>query len=351
MKRLVKKSSRNKLNFIHYYTSFYLLYKYILVFFERNSFNTITKVLSSNYFAKMQQMSHLLTHLYFIKSNKQFKVFNPRVKSYGMVINEMHKYKSLLHKGLARSTVSNFMRSSKFFRKTFNYFFDDEKYKKYIKKWCYNIFYKTVKSRSYNLNNLILYVYQVYCILLYFNQLKHSLFKFIYNKKKRVKKVQLNQSLFYIQQLIQYKHIFLNYFNRLRAVYKIMFTALSKRNVNYFNYSFKLNWKRKINKNQDIDIFNFSLFNIANLFNNIIFKFFYFLNMRWINISYNNVNVILYNKFDKLKKNLILLHDLFFTYVENNRWKKVRKLIYTANFKSNNLLIYFSIINLNLNLE
>jgi len=84
-----------------------------------------------------------------------------------------------------------------------------------------------------------------------------------------------NKIIFYLKQLFQYKRIILYYLKKFNNKFNIFFKGKIKRNKNYFSYSF--NFKSLIKK--DIKLHFFNIINLAYLFNNIIYKFIFYLNM------------------------------------------------------------------------
>lgn len=365
------KKNRLQLKVVNNTKSFFFLvcrfYEYMLVFLKRNYFNSFTKGLINknikfnflkNWKKKINLKDYVNVHFLNLKNNIKDDIYGLDKIFFK---NKKWKYKKRAIR--SRSYLIRFIKKiipkmCEFFKKTFSFKYGT-KFLNYFWRWLKGM-YRNSSKKMYSINNLLLYVYEIYWLLDYFNKLKFNLLQLIYNLKIKLnynlfyfifKRNKINNDffkffknlfnvkryfLFYVKQLLQHKNIIFYYFNNFRCKLNTFLTNKLQQNKNYFSYSFKFKNLSLLNNNKiHFNILN--NFNIVHLFNNIIYKFFFYLNNCWINLYFNYSNTILYNNF---KKKYINLLNFYTSYYEGRR-RKVRKLNYVNYFRCNKYFLYF----------
>lgn len=349
-----KVKNQNSLSNENYSFFVDLLLKFFIVFFKCNYSNFITKGAYSRdikFKNKIKQIVNFIDYYFLnIKSNLKLRHYFKGVKDlkqklacYKGYYNTKKKIKyHFLKKMLFKSIFF-----SLFFRRVLPFKFDDIKFFNFLRplykrkvKWLYN--------SMYNINNLFVYVYEIFLFLFIFNKWKNLLLNLVSNFKLRIffknfKNNKFifsikNKFIFYLKQLFQYKSIILYYLKKFKNKFNIFFKDKIIKNKNYFSYSFNF---KSLKKNIEEKLCFFNKINFAYLFNNIIYKFIFYLNMFWINICINNININFFKYFNDLKKK-INLFNIYTTYHEGSTWKKTRKLNFLKFLKFNSFFLYFN---------
>lgn len=352
-KKVKNKSSLSNENYAFFVD---LLSEFFIVFFKCNYSNFITKGAFSRdikFKNKVKQIANFIDYYFLnIKSNLKLRHYFKNVKEFN------RKQKLIYYKGYyntKKKIKSHFFKKnyikaiffSFFFKRVLPFKFDEVKFFNFLKplykknvKWLYN--------SMYNINNLFVYVYEIFLFLFIFNKWKNLLLNLVSNFKLRIffKNFKNNKFIFsiktkfifYLKQLFQYKSIILYYLKKFKNKFNIFFKDKIIKNKNYFSYSFNL---KSLKKNIEEKLCFFNKINFAYLFNNIIYKFIFYLNMFWINICINNININFFKYFNDLKKK-IKLFNIYTTYHESSTWKKTRKLNFLKFLKFNNFFLYFN---------
>lgn len=356
LKKVKIKKIKNKINLNNGNYSFFvdLLLKFFIVFFKRNYSNFITKGAFSRdikFKNKIKKVKNFIDYYFLnVKSNlklrhrfKGLKNFKQKLLCYSGYRNTKNKIKyHYFKKNLIKT-----MFYSIFFKKVLPFKFDEIKFFTFLRS-LYKRIVKKVHNPMYNVNNLFVYIYEIFLFLFIFNKWKNLLFNLVSNLKLKIFSMNLqnkkfilkikNNFIFYLKQLFLYKNIILDYFKKFKNKFNIFLKGKIKKNKNYFSYSFNF---KSLKKNIENKLGFFNKVNFMYLFNNIIYKFIFYLNMFWINIFINNINIKFLKYFSDLKKKIVLF-NIYKTFHEGNKWRKTRKLNFLKFLKFNNFFLYFS---------
>lgn len=357
LKKVKIKQIKNKINLNNGNYSFFvdLLLKFFIVFFKRNYSNFITKgAFSRNikFKNKIKKIKNFIDYYFLnVKSNlrlrhcfKGLKSIKQKLLCYSGYRNTKKKIKyHFFKKNLIKA-----MFYSIFFKKALPFKFDELKFFPFLRSLHKKIV-KKVYNSMYNVNNLFVYIYEIFLFLFTFNKWRNLLLNLVSNLKLKIYSINLqnqkfilkikNKFIFYLKQLFQYKNIILYYFKKFKNKFNIFFKGKIKKNKNYFFYSFNL---KSLKKNIENKLGFFNKVNFMYLFNNIIYKFIFYLNMFWINVCINNININFFKYFNDLKKKKLVLFNIYTTFHEGNKWRRTRKLNFLKFLKFNNFFLYFS---------
>lgn len=333
-----KKKKIKTFGLTRYFYLVFQIYHNIIAFFKWNNISYITKEMSTkiknkklkskinyeinkNMLKLIKNMSKVIKNFkkkYHFKKNKKNKKFHK------LFYKCFLKNSNQIGKGLFNSLT--------FFNRLFSYTYHEGS-KKYYLSW-FKGWSSIINAYKFNYNKLILYIFEIYKFMLYFYKLKKK-----ENKNKISKKylAQYTEGIFYY--LDKFYRKFRTVFNRCNSL---------SDNRNYFCYSFTLK-KLKYKQKKNINIMK--SFNIIYLFNNIIYKFIFFLNMYWINLhSYNNININYSNYFYDIKKKFLIMHRMFSTFTirkgRRGQWKE-KKWNHLPYINANKLYLYAKNVNIN----
>lgn len=297
------KKVRNKINISNENYSFFvdLLSKIFIVFFKCNYSNFITKgafFKDIKFKNKIKQIANFIDYYFLnIKSNLKLRHFFKGVKNLKLKLAYYKGYKNTSKKikyHFFKKNIIKAMFFSFFFKRVLPFKFDEMKFFNFLVP-LYKERVKILYSSMYNINNLFVYVYEIFLFLFIFNKWKNLLLNLFFNFKINIFSKVLNNYKFdysiqeqekeqkeqdkliqYLTQLFQYKSNILYYLKKLKNKFNIFLKDKIKKNKNYFSYSF--NFKSlKTNIKEKLCFFN--KINFVYLFNNIIYKFIFYLNM------------------------------------------------------------------------
>lgn len=323
-----KKNEFKSLNIEHYLFWILNIYKYFLVFFncnidddknDKKKKKKNTKELIGN---KKADLNLIKQSLEFFKSSK---------KGHFLKTKKLHK--------LVGSKLSYRLH---FFKDFLSYVYHPRSmryWQGWFKRACV-----ASEAKRFNFNKLVLYLCNIYKFILFYNKKKQQFVKKIIKLNNTVVDTNFKKQVFLnFNSILNYRDNIFYYFD---IFYKKLSVILDKNfclnnNYNYLSFSFKLkNWKYASKKKLNI----FKSFNMIYIFNNIIYKFLFFLNMYWINLHSCN-NVINYSNFYDIKKNNLIFFNVFSSFIHG--WRKERKLNHIEYMNANNIFLYAKALNIN----